>query len=141
VQADATALPFPCGVFDMVLALDVLEHIEQDVAARSELARVCRRVAWLSVPSDRMTLFPPFLTAIAYRRWGHVRPGYARAQVARWGEVYSWNEPAYRALYPVVRVLTWILPPLGRWLIRLAFEYDKRHSEGDRGHYFCRIKR
>ena len=41
-NGDATRLPFPDGTFDRVIAAEVLEHIPDDVAAMSELARVLR---------------------------------------------------------------------------------------------------
>lgn len=40
VQADLTALPFPPGVFDLVICYHVLEHIPNDQDAMRELARV-----------------------------------------------------------------------------------------------------
>ncbi|MCP5027769.1 MAG: class I SAM-dependent methyltransferase [Actinomycetia bacterium] len=42
VQADATRLPFPDGHFDRIIASEVLEHIPDDRAALTELARVLR---------------------------------------------------------------------------------------------------
>lgn len=42
VQGDATCLPFATGSFDRVIASEVLEHVDDDVAAFSELARVLR---------------------------------------------------------------------------------------------------
>jgi hypothetical protein len=42
VAGDATAMPFPDGYFDAVIAAEVLEHIPADQAALSELARMLR---------------------------------------------------------------------------------------------------
>ena len=42
LQGDATRLPFNDGSFDRVITSEVLEHIQDDVAAISELARVLR---------------------------------------------------------------------------------------------------
>ena len=42
VQGDATRLPFADGAFDRIIAAEVLEHIDDDGAALSELARVLR---------------------------------------------------------------------------------------------------
>jgi SAM-dependent methyltransferase len=42
VQGDATQLPFVDGAFDRIIASEVLEHIHDDAAAMSELARVLR---------------------------------------------------------------------------------------------------
>ena len=40
VKADAMALPFRAGSFDVVLALDAFEHFEDDLAAMREVFRV-----------------------------------------------------------------------------------------------------
>jgi len=52
---DICRLPFASETFDLVSALDVLEHVEDDEGAMSELARVSRRKAdlLLSVPLYR----------------------------------------------------------------------------------------
>ncbi|MCC2668215.1 MAG: type 11 methyltransferase [Armatimonadetes bacterium] len=42
VGGDLTLLPFRTGSFDVVSALDVIEHVEQDARAVSEIARVLR---------------------------------------------------------------------------------------------------
>jgi SAM-dependent methyltransferase len=53
VAGDATAMPFPDGFFDAVIAAEVLEHIPADQAALNELARVLRPggLAAITVPS------------------------------------------------------------------------------------------
>ena len=42
VVADATALPYPDASFDRIIAAEVLEHIDDDEQAITELARVLR---------------------------------------------------------------------------------------------------
>ena len=42
MQGDATRLPFDTGVFDRVVTSEVLEHIQDDVAAIRELVRVLK---------------------------------------------------------------------------------------------------
>jgi len=49
VQADITALPFEDGTFDAILCSHVLEHVDDDRSAMSELARVLRPGGWLLV--------------------------------------------------------------------------------------------
>ena len=52
LSADALALPFADGSFDLVVAAEILEHLRDDRAAMAEMVRVlrpCGRVA-LSVP-------------------------------------------------------------------------------------------
>jgi SAM-dependent methyltransferase len=50
-QADATALPFDDAAFDVVTALEVLEHIAEVEAAVREITRVARRHLIVSVSS------------------------------------------------------------------------------------------
>ena len=49
VCGDATAMPFPDGVFDRVIAAEVLEHIPADGRALREIARVLRPGGQLAV--------------------------------------------------------------------------------------------
>ncbi|HOA74764.1 MAG TPA: methyltransferase domain-containing protein [Phycisphaerae bacterium] len=42
VQGDAARLPFADASFDLVCALDILEHLHVDAAALAEMRRVCR---------------------------------------------------------------------------------------------------
>ena len=75
LQADLTDLPLPDGTFDGVVAGEVLEHIEAEGQALSEVARVLRPggVLVLSVPAH-----PAWFGASD--RWaGHVRR-YTRAR-------------------------------------------------------------
>jgi SAM-dependent methyltransferase len=55
VEADATQLPFPDGSFDAAVLGEVLEHLDSDVAALREVARVLHPggVVAVSVPRDR----------------------------------------------------------------------------------------
>jgi SAM-dependent methyltransferase len=50
VCASATRLPFPDRSFDLVLALEVLEHLDDPDTALTEIARVGRDAVILSVP-------------------------------------------------------------------------------------------
>jgi SAM-dependent methyltransferase len=52
LKGDLLHLPFPDGCFDLVTALDVLEHIEDHVGALRECARVL-------APGGRMFIFVP----------------------------------------------------------------------------------
>ena len=101
--AAARALPLPAEAFDLVLALDVLEHIEEDVLAVREMARVLRPggTALIAVPCD-MRLWSRHDEVL-----GHVRR-YTReslaAAVTGGGlaieRIWSWNV----LLRPVVRL-------------------------------------
>ncbi len=52
LHANAHALPFEDGQFDLVVAVEVLEHLTDPVAGLREMARVGRRHLVLSVPRE-----------------------------------------------------------------------------------------
>jgi SAM-dependent methyltransferase len=52
VQADAYQLPFPAHSYDLVLCLEVLEHLAQPERALGEIRRVSGRGCLLSVPHE-----------------------------------------------------------------------------------------
>jgi SAM-dependent methyltransferase len=52
LHADAHALPFADGRFDVVVAAEVLEHLPDPAAGLEEMARVGRRHLVLSVPRE-----------------------------------------------------------------------------------------
>lgn len=69
VQGDLTRLPFPDGTFDVVTALDVVEHVREDEQALREVNRVLRPdgVLLVSVPAFRF-LWGPHDTALQHFR-------------------------------------------------------------------------
>jgi SAM-dependent methyltransferase len=85
-----SALPFANDRFDLVCALDIVEHAEDDGAALAELARVTKTggIFLLSVPlyADRWTKFDEFV--------GHGRryePAELVEQLARHGFAIEWS--------------------------------------------------
>ena len=84
VRGRVTSIPFADGVFDLVCAFDIVEHIHDDETALSELARVAAggAVFLLSVPlhESRWTAFDDLV--------GHCRrydPEQLRARLAAFG--------------------------------------------------------
>jgi SAM-dependent methyltransferase len=69
VQGDLTRLPFPDGTFDVITALDVVEHIRDDERALQEVYRVLRSggVLLVSVPAFQF-LWGPHDTALQHFR-------------------------------------------------------------------------
>ncbi|MDH2424130.1 class I SAM-dependent methyltransferase [Sphaerisporangium sp. TRM90804] len=94
VHADARCLPLPGAHFDLVMAFDVLEHIQEDNRAAGELVRVLRPggTALIAVPCDMALWSAHDVSA------GHVRR-YTRESLAGLltGEglvidrMWSWN--------------------------------------------------
>jgi SAM-dependent methyltransferase len=83
VFGDATRLPSPDGAVDLVLAIEVLEHIPAPDTALAELARVCSGTLIASVP------FEPIWRAGNLARGRYVRdlgntPGHVN-HWTRWG--------------------------------------------------------
>lgn len=67
VLGSGSELPFPDRSFDLVLLLDVLEHLEEPLATLREIGRVL-------VPEGRaLVTFPPYLGPWGAHLWKHVR--------------------------------------------------------------------
>ena len=101
ISGDATAMPFGDGMFDRVIAAEVLEHILDDQRAMNELGRVLRPggLAAITVPS-----FLPERICWALSTEYHEVPGghvriYTRvelqAKLARAGLTALWHHHAH----------------------------------------------
>ncbi len=103
VRGDATALPFRSASVDLVVAFDVLEHLEDDAAAVAETRRVLRPggTYLVAVPAD-MALWSAHDEAV-----GHVRR-YERDQLV---------ELVRSAAFEVSEIRAWnvLLRPAARW--------------------------
>ncbi|HEX7124334.1 MAG TPA: methyltransferase domain-containing protein [Thermodesulfobacteriota bacterium] len=86
-QLDGPRLPFPDDRFDVVVVVDLLEHVEDDRTLVEELWRVTRPGGRLvvNVPHARETALRRLRLAIGQtdERHGHVRPGYTADGLAR----------------------------------------------------------
>jgi SAM-dependent methyltransferase len=118
MRADARDLPVASGSMDLVVAFDVLEHIDEDHLVAQEIARVLRPggTALIAVPCD-MALWSAHDEAV-----GHVRR-YTRASlagvVAKSGlaidRMWSWNV---------------LLRPVVAWRRRASTGSDLEHLPG-----------
>jgi 2-polyprenyl-3-methyl-5-hydroxy-6-metoxy-1,4-benzoquinol methylase len=84
VRADTTALPFDEDAFDAAILMEVLEHVEDDRAALSEIRRVVRDDGLLILSVPNLASPAPFLERLPVRsvhaREGpehHFRDGYS----------------------------------------------------------------
>lgn len=71
VFADATDLPFEDDRFDLVLAIEVLEHMPEPEKALAELARVGRGDAILSVPLEPLWRVGNMVRGRYWDDWGN----------------------------------------------------------------------
>lgn len=81
-RGDATALPFPDASFDLVLATDIIEHVDDDAAALREMRRVLK-------PDGRVLITVPafmLLWGLQDRIGHHKRRYRARDLLARAGQ-------------------------------------------------------
>jgi SAM-dependent methyltransferase len=87
VFGDATNLPFPNDTFDLVLAIEVFEHLPDPDGALHELARVCSGSLIASVP------FEP-----VWRIGNMARGRYLRALGNTPGHINHWTSRAFGRL-------------------------------------------
>ena len=81
--ADATALPFADDTFDLVLAIEVLEHVPQPERALAEIARVGRGPLIASVPFEPIWRIGNMARRRYLRDFGNT-PGHVN-HWTRWG--------------------------------------------------------
>ncbi|MBW3547064.1 MAG: class I SAM-dependent methyltransferase [Actinobacteria bacterium] len=78
--ASASRLPFADGRFDLVLAIEVLEHVPDPAAALTEITRVARDAVVLSVPCE------PLWRVLNLARGKYVRDlGNTPGHIQHWG--------------------------------------------------------
>lgn len=87
VFADIARLPFAAGTFDLVLAIEVLEHVPDPPAALAELDRLCRRDLVVSVPREPV-----------WRAANMARGRYLRALGNTPGHVQHWSSRRFSSL-------------------------------------------
>ena len=75
--AHIRALPFPARVFDLILAIEVLEHVDDPPAALAEPARLGHGCFVLSVPRERVWRMANMARGKYFRALGNT-PGHVR---------------------------------------------------------------
>ena len=118
VQATAEALPFPDAAFDLVMAMDIIEHVDDEPVFR-EMARVLRPGGALVLSSplhpDNWTAFDDVVGHL--RRY---RPGDLLARLARHG--LSLERSAIYGMQPRSRLLS----RMGAWWLTRRREQAMR---------------
>jgi len=151
VQGNGTLLPFPDGIFDAVVCLDTLEHIENDKALADSLLRVLAPggVLRVSTPSLNLRFGPECITQWISQRWGHhLRRGYTVNELEKLFEcdgytrlIRSWNAPFFRIFYIPLRILLVLLPKFVQRLLAKISKWDSQYPEGNHGFYFVEVRR
>jgi len=83
-SGSAYSLPYPDGAFELVCALEVLEHLERPADGLDELARVSSRALVLSVPREPL-----------WRALNVASGRYVRALGNTPGHVNHWSRPDF----------------------------------------------
>lgn len=97
VAGDLLSLPFPDRSFDLVLCMEVLEHLADPLAGLHELCRVSRQWLLLTVPNEPFFRGANFLRGKNIRDWGN-DPGH----------VNHWSTNRFRAFVSSrCHVVTW----------------------------------
>ncbi len=71
LQADIMHLPYPGRVFNLVLCLEVLEHLQYPQNGLEELTRISDKYLILSVPHEPFFRLMNFMRGRNLRQWGN----------------------------------------------------------------------
>jgi ubiquinone/menaquinone biosynthesis C-methylase UbiE len=115
---DATRLPLADQSVDLVVALEVLEHVPDPSRALAELARVCRGTAVLSVPREPI-----------WRIGNMARGRYVKALGNTPGHVNHWSARSFRRFVARSFVVDSITNPLPWTMVRATpLRAQTRHT-------------
>jgi len=106
---DATRMPFVDKSIDLVVGLEVLEHVPQPERALADIARVCRGFAILSVPREPIWRAGHMARLRSLRDWGNTP-----------GHVNHWSSRAFEELVTKRFAVTDVAHPLPWTMVRAA---------------------
>ena len=104
---DATRMPFVDDSIDLVVGLEVLEHVPRPERALAEIARVCRGTAILSVPREPIWRAGNMARGRYIRDWGNTP-----------GHVNHWSSRAFERFVATRFELTDTARPLPWTMVR-----------------------
>lgn len=124
--ADVTALPFQAGSFDLAMCLDIIEHLDDDVAFMRGIAAALRPGGWTLVCTHNSRSLQHVLGLAAsavrgteWRGWDptHVRfynrGSLARVMDAAGFDVVTWNGTYFLPFHVPARLVSWPLEMVG----------------------------
>jgi ubiquinone/menaquinone biosynthesis C-methylase UbiE len=106
---DATRMPFVDASIDLVVGLEVLEHVPQPERALADIARVCRGTVILSVPREPMWRVGNMARGRYLRDWGNTP-----------GHVNHWSSRAFERFVGGQLQMTDAAHPLPWTMVRAA---------------------
>ncbi len=106
---DATSMPFVDRSIDLVIGLEVLEHVPQPERALADIARVCRGFTILSVPREPI-----------WRAGNMARGRYIRDLGNTPGHVNHWSSRAFERFVATRCAITDVAHPLPWTMVRAA---------------------
>lgn len=125
ILATATCIPIKDKSVDVMMLLDIIEHVEEDRQLIKESYRVLKKggTLVLTTPVKNKKLVPFVNMHKVHRRWGHLREGYSREElkglltcnhfnVLKWSTYFNFpSRYAYAVLFglPLPLPRTWKL--------------------------------
>ena len=126
VRADLVDVPFAADAFDLVLALDVIEHLEDDVGFLRQAARLCR-------PGGRLIVAVPAFPSL----WSEHDETFEHHRRYRAASLRRAVEAAGMEIERITHTNTFIFPVAAFWRVVVG----RLRRGGGRGHDFFPVPR
>jgi ubiquinone/menaquinone biosynthesis C-methylase UbiE len=128
VIGNILALPFKRGAFNKIICVDVLEHIEDDSTAVSELCRVLKKGGILIIHVPRKDPGTYILRNLDQKVFGHVRTGYTLEILKNMMVSKGMKIIEYEYTFKMFGMLAWELgylyPRMSKYLFPFLFAFS-----------------
>ena len=151
IEADFLDYDFKKKIFDIILAIEVLEHIKYPDKFLKKLNNISSKngKTLLSTPSKNVRIFPYVFQSYIDRRWGHYyRRGFSFDELKdlldknitnKNYKIIQWNCPFWRIFYLPLRFLWKIFPGLTKKISSLLIDLDLKFKKGNHGFFYILI--
>ncbi len=109
LQCNLEKIPLPADAVDLVLCLEVLEHVGNPQRSLAELHRVTRRYAILSVPNEPFWRLANLARGAYWQHWGNTPE-----------HINHWSVWGFRRFIKPLFNEVAVLNPVGVWTMLLA---------------------
>ncbi len=133
VKASVEYLPFKDGVFQVITALDIIEHIKKDFNLIFGVERKLAKngLFILTTPHKDARILPAVLEGwLIFKRWGHIRRGYDIKILKRlfkgpWIlKFLHWNTDVLYLIYFPLQLLWRFIPKFAKEIINKVIEIE-----------------